>query len=469
MVHPLVFAVATGIGLLTDKYMLEATNFAEHYAVGLEMTSGQKAFVKSAMYLGAISGMMTFGPISDVVGRRKCLIACSVITLLGALLSMGAWSAEALIAARIITGIGMGGEYPLAASHSAESATDSNDGARNVALLYLFGSGGGPVVCAATAYFLDVSGLPDAWVWRSIFGIGALLALFGLVLRFYTTTDGVRHAKVNKVAKGTRREFLRYYWKPLLGTASIWFFFDIVEYGLKQNDADIFSSSKEASAPTNMHGLAFAKTYSSIRSVGDAPPYSESIMAVLLTRLLVIPSLIFAPWILTKTSSKRVQFAGFCGCTLANFILALKYEELKGGDSSLFFVFYIAQLSFQSMPGVTTMAISAEIFPNVVRGTFAAISAASGKLGAAIGSYVFTWMAGEELVDEIFWVVTGTSTVAMLLTLILTPYYDGSTLDAAEEYAEAGKPQKACETLYGGPLGLVNSSDEEETEDDEKP
>ena len=33
--------------------------------------------------------------------------------------------------------------YPLASSHSAESSESSSDGARNVALLYLFGSGGG--------------------------------------------------------------------------------------------------------------------------------------------------------------------------------------------------------------------------------------------------------------------------------------------------------------------------------------
>lgn len=46
--------------------------------------------------------------------------------------------------------------------------------------------------------------------------------------------------------------------------------------------------------------------------------------------------------------------------------------------------------SFQSLPGVTTMAISAEIFPSMARGTAAGFSAASGKLGATIGSYVFS-------------------------------------------------------------------------------
>jgi len=189
MVSHVVFAIATGIGLLTDKYMLEATNFVEHYAVVMKPDAHQKEFIKSAMYVGAIVGMVTFGPLSDFVGRRAGLISCSVITLAGAVLSMCAWNVEALIFARIITGIGMGGEYPLASTHSAESSENKGDGAKNVALLYLFGSGGGPVLCDLVTYVLAISGLPDPYVWRGIFAVGAALSLVGLVLRVMTTQN----------------------------------------------------------------------------------------------------------------------------------------------------------------------------------------------------------------------------------------------------------------------------------------
>merc|ERR1711879_1029976 len=121
------------------------------------------------------------------------------------------------------------------------------------------------------------------------------------------------------------------YWRPLVGTAFGWFFYDIVEYGLKQNDADIFSA-------------------------GEDGPYSESVLTVFFTRLLVIPSLMFAPWILTKVSSKRVQLIGFIGCAIANLILAVAYKSLES-VTILFDALYIIQLSFQSLPGVTTMAI----------------------------------------------------------------------------------------------------------------
>jgi len=426
MVNRIVFALATGIGLMTDKYMLEATNFVEHYATRMKPSDEEKEFIKSAMYAGAILGMISLGPISDWLGRRFCLIMCSVITMLGALLSTFAWDANSLIAARIITGIGMGGEYPLASSHSAESAQDSGNGARNVALLYLFGSGGGPIICDLVVYILDASGLPGPAVWRGVFGVGTFFAFVGLILRFFTTQNSDKFQKAAKKAKGAKRLFLRNYWQPLLGTALIWLLFDVVEYGLKQNDASIFNASQGG-------------------------PYRDSVLVVMLTRCLVLPSLIFAPWLLTKMSSKRVQFIGFVGCLLANLALAMGYHELKS-QRILFDALYIVQLSFQSLPGVTTMAISAEIFPSAMRGTGAGISAASGKVGATIGSFFFTKLKDDGQIQAIFWVVVGTSGAALLLTLLLTPWYNGNTLDKAETFAAAGDMSMARKTLYSGPL-----------------
>ncbi|CAK0902791.1 unnamed protein product [Prorocentrum cordatum] len=361
-VNPALVAIATGIGLLTDKYMLEATNFVEHYAENMKSTPAQHSFIKSAMYAGAIAGMVSFGPLSDILGRRICLILCSVITLAGALLSTCAWSVDCLIVARIITGVGMGGEYPLASTHSAESSKDSNNGARNVALLYLFGSGGGPALCdlgrlEQPPNFLDLSGMPHKYVWRSIFGIGAALSLAGLVLRYKTTRDSKKFIKAHKRDKGARRKFLGAYWQPLVGTALVWLLFDIVEYGLKQNDAAIFAADHSG-------------------------PYRNSILTVLMTRLLAIPSLAVAPVLLQWYPSKFVQIGGFCGCIFANLVLWTQYGWLKQDGAVHTFLFdalYIVQLSFQSLPGVTSMAIPAEIFPSAVKGTGAAISAASGK------------------------------------------------------------------------------------------
>eukprot|EP00435_Cladocopium_sp_Y103_P059374 s705_g21.t1 len=393
MVHHVVVAIATGIGLLTDKYMLGATNFVEHYAHDFHATDAQKDFVKAAMYGGAILGMIVMGPLSDIIGRRAGLILCSIITLCGALLSMFAW-------------------YPLASSHSAESSASANDGAKNVALLYLFGSGGGQALCPLVTFIMDVAGVPDELLWRGIFAVGSVLSLLGLGLRIVATEDSARFKASRedcKASKESTRSLLRPYWRPLLGTAGAWFLYDV------------------------------------------------SVLAVFCTRMLVIPSLIVAPWLLTKMSSRKVQVVGFLGCALCNLGLALGYGPLKE-ISILFIGLYIVQLSFQSLPGVTTMAISAEIFPSMVRGTGAGISAAFGKLGATIGSYAFSELKNLGMIATIFWVVVITSFLAILLTLGWTfyaiPYYNGSTLDAADALAREGKMKEAVRVLFAGPRDL---------------
>lgn len=80
MVHPIITGIATGIGLLTDKYMLGATNFVEHYAVEFHATDAQKDFVKAAMYGGAILGMIVMGPLSDIIGRPGHATTCHDMT-----------------------------------------------------------------------------------------------------------------------------------------------------------------------------------------------------------------------------------------------------------------------------------------------------------------------------------------------------------------------------------------------------
>ena len=374
-------------------------------------------------------GMITMGPASDHIGRRWGLILCSVVTLLGALLSVLAWSENALIVARVITGVGMGGEYPLASAHSAESTEKTSDGARNVALLYLFGSGFGQALCPLVTYIMEVAGVAHELLWRWIFGVGLILSVTGLVLRCLTTKDSQKFADAKRAeqkSNGSTWTILAPYWRGLLGTAGCWFLFDMVEYGLKQNDAAIFSDDAGGN-------------------------YADSILQVLWSRLLVIPSLIFAPWLLTKISSKRVQFIGFVGCAVANFILAVAYEELRM-ISSLFFIFYVVQLSFQSLPGVTTLAISAEIYPSMVRGSAAGISAACGKLGATVGSYLLSQLKNVGNIREIFWTVFAASTVAILLTALGIPSYNGNTLDEADALALDGKPNEAVRVLYSGPI-----------------
>jgi PHS family inorganic phosphate transporter-like MFS transporter len=137
------------------------------------------------------------------------------------------------------------------------------------------------------------------------------------------------------------------------------------------------------------------------------------------------------------------------------------YPELHVGHELLFDAVYIVQLSFQSLPGVTTMAVPAEIFPSAFRGAGHGISAATGKVGAMVGSYTFANMKSHGHIQGIFWVVTATSVLAMAVTIVFTPNYNGTTLEKVEELARSGQEVAAVKALYSRRLSEKASASDD--------
>merc|ERR1712118_228785 len=89
------------------------------------------------------------------------------------------------------------------------------------------------------------------------------------------------------------------------------------------------------------------------------------------------------------------------------------------------------------------------IYPSAVRGTGAAISAASGKLGATVGSFFITMLNEMDMINTIFWVVSGTSCAALLLTFLTTPRYNGTTLDGGKIGGRRGHQKGGSSALWG--------------------
>ncbi|KAE9000211.1 hypothetical protein PF010_g26887 [Phytophthora fragariae] len=122
------------------------------------------------LFIGAIVGAPLFGRIADAKGRRWALLLAKTLSLLGLTLSALARKDYELIAARILTGVGFGGELPVSAVLVHELAPKPMRH-RMVAMLQAF-TGVGAVV-----------GLVLAWVVEPRFGWrGAYLVLCVAVL-----------------------------------------------------------------------------------------------------------------------------------------------------------------------------------------------------------------------------------------------------------------------------------------------
>ncbi|KAG3074154.1 hypothetical protein PI124_g20930 [Phytophthora idaei] len=129
------------------------------------------------VFLGSALGGPLFGLLADARGRRSALLFAITLSLVGLALSAMAKKDYHVIAARIVAGIGLGGELPAATVLVQELAPRSMRGCM-VALLEAF-TGVGGVVGVALAF-----GLAPQLGWRGTYLTICGCVLYAGVLRF---------------------------------------------------------------------------------------------------------------------------------------------------------------------------------------------------------------------------------------------------------------------------------------------
>ena len=123
----------------------------------------------SASTLGLCGGALLGGRLSDWMGRKRILIASVAVFGLFSLLSAAAPSFWTLTLARLLTGLGLGGAFPIFVALTAESSFPKRR-SFNVAVVYSAMPFGGAVVSL-------LSMLVGSAHWRQLFMIGGVAPL----------------------------------------------------------------------------------------------------------------------------------------------------------------------------------------------------------------------------------------------------------------------------------------------------
>ena len=150
--------------------------------LALGLTPAQLGAIGSAYVGGAVLGALGFGWLTDRFGRRRMFFATLGCYLIGVALSAFAWNFWSLGAFRLLTGLGIGGEYA-----AVNSAVDELMPARLRGRISLAVNGtywlGAALGAAATILLLNPAILPINLGWRLGFGLGAILGSIVLLLR----------------------------------------------------------------------------------------------------------------------------------------------------------------------------------------------------------------------------------------------------------------------------------------------
>lgn len=367
--------------------------------------SWAKYSLKGVVFAGTIVGMCVMGYLGDLLGRKRAMIFTLALTVLGALgCALFPWGYHPdtvyglFCLSRFILGVGVGGIYPLSAATASEASHSKDSMAKDVGFAFFWQTPGAmaPYLVGLLLFVsLDQSTFVEQVEFRLIMGLGALPASIVLLatLDFEESAEFQLHKARNPLHEALEH---RQYWRVLVGTAGTWFLYDVAYYGTNIFTPDIIQSifGDEDNTQLCWHSLV-------AQAIG--------IIGCLLAIFLLKPKGVY--WLmLWGFAFIAVLFAAF----------ATVYNISKDGYPALKFVlFCMLTLALNFGPNVATFVLPAISFPSNVRGIFHGLSAASAKVGAVVGTFIFNPISSAWGVAGVMWV----QVVLCVLGVVITYFF----------------------------------------------
>jgi MFS transporter, PHS family, inorganic phosphate transporter len=385
--------IISGVGFFTDAYdLFVIATAAALVSIQWHLSTTQTSWVTGAAILGAFVGAFTFGRIADVIGRKTVYVTVAVIMIFGAVASALAPSFVWLVAARLVLGLGIGGDYPVSAVLMSEYSNRKDRG-RLVGLVFSMQALGliiGPLV----ALVLLTSGIGGNLTWRLLLGLGALPAAGVVYLRskmpesprYLAQVQGETSraavevtqfsegvitgpAATTTTATPTRMRLSTFLTNPrmltlVLGTAGSWFLFDYAYYG------------NTLSLP------AILKQVNPTASIETKLAWSLGMFV-----LFAVPGYLLAVMRMDRIGHRRLQFIGF-SVMAVSFLTLAAVPVLTQHVGPFLAVLGLSYFFIEFGPNMTTFVLPSEVFPVSVRTTGHGMAAGIGKLGAFVGVFL---------------------------------------------------------------------------------
>lgn len=352
---------ASGFGLLFDSFDVGLLSFVLiSIAKQWHLTHTMTGLVASVSMIGMAVGSALAGSLADKFGRRSIFLITLLIYSLATGLSAFAAGVGIFFVLRFFVGLGLGGELPVATTYVLESSPEAVRGRRVVFLetFWAFGS----LLAALISFFVIPS-----FGWRIVFLIGAIPALYTIVLRF-ALPETPKFARLEK--RSTMRTALKLIWSSSLARRSLvtwilWFVMNYAYYGMF------------LWLPT----VLYDKGYSLVHSLG----YS------LIMTLAQVPGYLTAAWLVEKWGRKRTLVTAMILAGLS----ALGFGFATSTATLLIFGLLLSYFMLAAFAG--TYIFTVEQFPTAVRATGMGWAAGFGRIGSTIAPFATGWMLGAHL------------------------------------------------------------------------
>lgn len=160
-----------------------------------ELSAAQAGRIGSYALVGMLIGALLIGTVTDIVGRRRILMACVAWFSSAMFLAAVAPTPELFGLARFIAGIGLGGVVPTAIALTVEYARPGRRNATNAVMFSGYSTGG--IIAALAAIWI----IPELG-WRAMFVVGGVLGLALLPVMWFHLPESASYL----LSRGRRAE-----------------------------------------------------------------------------------------------------------------------------------------------------------------------------------------------------------------------------------------------------------------------
>lgn len=431
----------TAIGGFLFGYDTAVINGANSFLKAhMHLTPTQEGLAAASAILGCIPGAMFAGFLSDRFGRKKMLFFCAILFAVSGFLSAIPNTFNQFLAARIISGLGIGASSMICPVYIAEIAPEKWRG--RLGTLFQLGIVTGIFV----TLFINslIQGMGDtAWNtavgWRWMLGMEVVPALAFIALLFtvpesprwlaqkgreqeaediLTKVDGPEHAASEMAAireaasheEGRFSElFTGIYFKPLLLAVLLAMFQQFC--GI---NAIMYYSTKIFATAGGSTNAAFA----------------SSVWVGLINVVFTFVAICFVD----RAGRRPLLLVGTALQAIALGSVGWMFHTGENGLPLLFSVIlFIA--AFSMAMGPLTWLILSEIFPNKVRGRAMSVATFTIWVSCYIVAQTFPMLNDNPAIGpaRTFWIYAGVSLLSFLFVLSFIPETKGRTLEEIEK------------------------------------
>ncbi|KAL1407996.1 glycerophosphoinositol permease [Vanrija albida] len=386
---------ASGSAMFADGYsnaamspVLTILSREDMYGPWLVGGERNKSLLAAMVFAGMVTGQLSFGWVSDKIGRKFAMFLCTAIIFVFSILA--ACSAgptpqvliNCLIAFRFFLGIGLGGEYPSGSVAAAEATEHNEVGKKKQQRLFIWATNS-QLDLAFTVAWLVALALYKIFgdnhlraVWRGTLLLGAIPPLLLLIARMFMEEpdaykkNSMRHTRIPYWL------IIKRYWLKLAAVSIVWFIYNWVTY------------------PFGIYSGTIVE-----KAVGKNPSLYQTLAWGALVNSFYVPGTIVGSFISDFIGPKYTMIFGLLMQAVFGFAMSGAYNRLvpengQGGSIAGFAVMYGIFLAFGEVgPGNNLgLLASKSVGPTAARGQLYGIAAAIGKVGAFIGTYTFPYI-----------------------------------------------------------------------------